>query len=217
MLIHPWDQAQNEDEWRTWIANSSKFGVMGIPNPKHGSAPMLIPTHFTLLENEILLHLARPNEALIWLEAVDEVAFSITGDYAFIHNQWRAKSETSIEDGVPTSYYVAIQFVCKPTVISDEPGIASVLRAQMTDLEPESGYSEIAPGQSPFGPMLKGIRAVRLEILSVEAKFKFDDHKPTEFRVNVAKNLEERNTYLDSQAATTQRSRLEAIGEWKNN
>ena len=41
------------------------------------------------------------------------------GDYAYIPTYWRAKAGGPDEDGVPTSYYAAVQFVCRPTVVDD--------------------------------------------------------------------------------------------------
>jgi transcriptional regulator len=62
--------------------------------------------------------------------------------------------------------------------------------------------------------MLRGIRGVRLAVLRVEAKFKYDDHNPVDHRERVIDNLEQRGRGLDSGAAVQQRRRLAAIGDW---
>jgi transcriptional regulator len=62
--------------------------------------------------------------------------------------------------------------------------------------------------------MLRGIRGVRLAVLRVDAKFKYDDHNPIEHRQRVIRNLEERSRGLDEGAASQQRRRLSAIGDW---
>jgi transcriptional regulator len=63
--------------------------------------------------------------------------------------------------------------------------------------------------------MLTGIRAVRLTVLRVEAKFKYDDSNPVDHRQRVIGYLEERDHGLDSGAAVQQRRRLAAIGDWR--
>jgi len=67
-----------------------------------------------------------------------------------------------------------------------------------------------------YGRMLPGIRGVRLTVLRVEAKFKYDDHHPVEHRERVVGDLEQRGHGLDAGAATQQRRRLAAIGDWQN-
>ena len=73
----------------------------------------------------------------------------------------------------------------------------------------------MAVGQDPYGRMLAGIRGVRLAVVSVEAKFKYDDANPVEHRQRVIGYLEDRDHGLDGGAAAQQRRRLAAIGDWR--
>jgi transcriptional regulator len=68
---------------------------------------------------------------------------------------------------------------------------------------------------APYGRMLPGIRGLRLAVLRVEAKFKYDDQKPVEHRERVIGRLEERGEGLDRGAAAQQRRRLTAVGDWQ--
>ena len=148
------------------------------------------------------------------LEAAAEVRLAVIGDYAYIPTYWRAKAGGPDEDGVPTSYYPAVQFVCRPTIVDDPEGKVEILTAQLGDFQPEGGYATVAVGEAPYGRMLRGIRGVRLAVLRVDAKFKYDDHNPVEHRQRVIGNLEERGHALDAGAAEQQRRRLAAIGDW---
>jgi predicted FMN-binding regulatory protein PaiB len=69
--------------------------------------------------------------------------------------------------------------------------------------------------QPPYGRMLPGIRGLRLEVTDVLAKFKYDDHKPTEYRATVADKLTARGQGLDVPTARQQQRRLDRIGTWK--
>jgi transcriptional regulator len=215
MLIHPWDAALDGAEWQEWVASTDRFGVLAVNNLDPTAAPVIVPTHFTVAGDELLIHLARPNPVWPHLETAGEVRLALIGDYTYIPTYWRAKAGGPDEDGVPTSYYSAVQFVCRPTVVDDADGKAAILTAQLADFQPEGGHATVTVGEAPYGRMLPGIRGVRLSVLRVEAKFKYDDHNPVEHRERVIGNLEQRNHGLDTDAAAQQRRRLTAIGEWQ--
>ena len=212
VLIHPWDASVDSEEWRNWLATNEKFGQLIIPNLDPELAPLSLPTHFTILDDEILLHFAKPNPAWKHLAAAKQVRLSIIGDYAYIPSNWRTKPgfETN---GVPTSYYAAVQFVATPTIADDAEDKAFILNEQMKDIQPENAPA-VADNDDAYGRMLAGIRGLRLTIVEVEAKFKFDDHNSVEFRERVTANLEARNRGTDKGAAKQQRRRLGAIGDW---
>jgi transcriptional regulator len=216
MLIHPWDAALDEAEWRNWLATSDRFGMLVVNNLDPAQAPLVQPTHFTVAGDELLLHLARPNPIWPHLEAATEVRLALIGDYAYVPSYWRAKAGGPDEDGVPTSYYTAVQFVCRPTVIDDPEGKVEILEAQFGDLQPEGDHATVAVEGEPYGRMLPGIRGVRLGVLRVDAKFKYDDHNPIDHRERVIGYLEERAHGLDAGAATQQGRRLAAIGDWQS-
>lgn len=214
MLVQPWDAAFDPAEWRHWLASTDRFGMLAVNNLDPTRAPLVLPTHVTLAGGELLMHLARPNPVWPHLEAAAEVRLAVTGDYAYIPGHWRARAGGPDEDGVPTSYYTAVQFVCRPTVVDDPQGKAEILTAQLEDLQPEGRHADVAVEAPPYGGMLPGIRGLRLTVLRVDAKFKYDDHKPVEHRERVSGHLEERGLGLDAGAAAQQRRRLATIGDW---
>ncbi|MFK5633721.1 FMN-binding negative transcriptional regulator [Ornithinimicrobium sp. LYQ103] len=175
MLILPWDAALDEAEWREWLAGREAFGVLVVNNLDPARAPIVVPTHFTVGEGELLLHLARPNPVWTHLEAAAEVALTVIGDYASVPGHWRAKPGVPEEEGVPTSYYATVHLRCRPTVVDDPQAKADILTAQLADVQPEGRHADVAVGQAPYGRMLSGIRGVRLEVLGVDAKFKYDE------------------------------------------
>lgn len=217
MLIHPWDAALEPAEWQEWLAAHDRFGVLAVNNVDPAQAPILVPTHFTVSAGELLVHLARPNPVWSHLEAAAEVRLAVIGDYAFIPSYWRTKAGGPDEDGVPTSYYSAVQFTCRPTIVDDPQGKVEILAAQLADFQPEGRHAPVAVDEEPYGRMLPGIRGLRLAVLRVDAKFKYDDRNPIEHRERVQANLMQRNRGLDAAAAVQQRRRLSAIGEWQTN
>ena len=200
----------------TWLAATDRFGMLVVNNLDPAQAPLVLPTHFTLAGDELLLHLARPNPVWPHLEAAAEVRLAVIGDYAYIPTYWRAKAGGPDEDGVPTSYYASVQFVCRPDRRRRPAGQGRHPHRPAGRLPARGRPRRPWPStQQPYGRMLSGIRGIRLEVLRVEAKFKYDDHNPVEHRERVIDHLEERAHGLDAGAATQQRRRLAAIGDWK--
>jgi transcriptional regulator len=217
VFVHLWDSTFSEVEWRQWLSTTDRFGVLAVNNLDPLKAPVVLPTHFTLAGTQVFVHFARPNPAWPHLEAAQaaggEVTLAITGDYAFIPGQWRAASGVPAEHGVPTSYYAAVQFTCSLSVVDDHDEKVAIVSAQMADFQPGVGHADVGDESAPFVRMMSGIRAVRLEILSVAAKFKYDDHKSLDFRQSVSAKLEERGLGLDREAAAEQRRRLAEVGD----
>jgi transcriptional regulator len=212
MLIHPSDAALDELEWRQWLSEGRDFGQLAV-NGRPGEPPQVQPAHFALDGNTLILHLARPNPIWSAIAARPEVVMSVVDDYAFIPGTWRVKPGTPPEDGVPTSYYAAVQFMCVAEIVDDPEGKAEILRRQLAHFQPEGDHAEVAVGKRPYGPMLAAIRGLRLQVRSVAAKFKYDDGGAAEQRIAVAERLENRGSGRDRQAAWQQRRRLERIGE----
>ncbi|MGW2841060.1 FMN-binding negative transcriptional regulator [Streptomyces sp. NPDC001493] len=214
MFTQPWDSSLDEAEWQTWIAEGHDFGLLSV-NGLPGQAPVAVPTHFTSDPGHLLVHLARPNPVWTAIDNDPNVLFTVFGDYAFIPGPWRAQPDTPPADGVPTSYYTAVQFTCRATIVDDPEDKAELLRRQMAHFQPDGDHAPISVGQAPYGRMLPGIRGLRLEVTDVRAKFKYDDHKPVEHRTAVAGRLTERGQGLDAPTAHQQRRRLDRIGPWK--
>ncbi|MER5421048.1 FMN-binding negative transcriptional regulator [Streptosporangium roseum] len=215
MFIQPWDASLDEAEWHAWIAEGHDFGQLSV-NGLPGRPPVVVPTHFTGDGPDLLVHLARPNP--VW-KAIDQdpnVVLTVIGDYAFIPGPWRAPAGIPPRDGVPTSYYTAVQFTCRAHIIDDPEAKAELLRRQLAHFQPDGDHAEVTVAQPPYGRMLPGIRGLRLQVTGVVAKFKYDDHKPVEHRAAVADRLTERGQGLDTSAAHQQRRRLGRIGPWKS-
>jgi transcriptional regulator len=107
------------------------------------------------------------------------------------------------------------QFTCRAHVVDDPEAKAELLRRQLAHFQPDGDHPPTAVDQPPYGRMLPGIRGLRLEVTDVQAKFKYDDHKPVEHRTAVADRLTERRQGLDVPTARQQLRRLDRIGPWK--
>jgi transcriptional regulator len=218
VLIHPWDAALDDEEWHAWLADGRDFGQL-VVNGLPGDPPLVVPTHFSVEDSPtgtvLLVHLARPNPVWSALEADPQVVVSVVDDYAYVPTTWRAKAGGADEDGVPTSYYAAVQLRCVAEIVDDPAEKADLLVRQLAHFQPAGDHAEVAVGAAPYGRMLPGIRGLRLQVTGVAAKFKFDDHNPEEHRARVAARLADRATGRDAGAAAQQERRLGRIGTWR--
>lgn len=198
MLIHPWDEAA-PDEWGALLAVVD-FGQL-ITSGLVDGYPVVVPSHFVHVGDQIWLHLARPNPAWRALEADPRAVFAISVDYAYIEAAWNADEDVPPEHGVPTSYYTSVQFRGTVTVVDDDEGKLEILRRQLSRLEPAGSHR--APPSLDLESdrrQLPGIRGIRLDIDSVLAKMKYGGNRSLPKRREIAGRLAERDGPGDAAA-----------------
>ncbi|NUO99616.1 MAG: FMN-binding negative transcriptional regulator [Nonomuraea sp.] len=204
MLIHPWNAAHDAAEWRTWLA-ARDFGQL-VANGVDGGPPLVVPTHFTFDgDREVLLHLARPNPVWPAIEANPLVVVSVYDDYAYIPGGWRSGDPGT---GVPTSYYASVQLSCRAEITDDKEGKAEILRRQLAHFQPDGAHGVMAADEGPYRKHLSAIRGLRLEVVEVRAKFKYDEQHPVELRERVSAKLAERGLPTDAGARAQQLRRM---------
>jgi transcriptional regulator len=202
VLIHPWDAAQDEEEWVGFV-RAQQFGHL-VAAGRRREVPVVVPTQFALPDPAlVVLHLARPNP--VW-DAIDEnpaVLLSVAGDWAYIPAAWKAIDGEDPAYGIPTTYYGAVQLVGMAEIVDDDEGKAEILRTQLAVTEPGSG----AVDPSAHGRRLAGIRGVRVRVTDVRAKFKYGGNVDDAHRAQVARRLESRRGPGDARALAHLRRR----------
>ncbi|MCH0541019.1 FMN-binding negative transcriptional regulator [Streptomyces sp. MUM 203J] len=210
MLIHPWDAARDDSEWREWLGHHD-FGQLAVNGPADGP-PWVQPLHFRYDSEpgpygEVVTHLARPNPLWRDLEARPRVTLSVVDDYAFVPGPWAAPPEDPPEHGTPTSFYSAVQLVCTAHIVDDPAAKAELLNRQVDHFQPEGGSARVAVDEGPYSRRLPGLRALRLEVTGVRAKFKYGANKPEAVGDRIAAGLAARGAPLDAAAHAQQRRR----------
>jgi len=209
MLIHRWDAAIDETEWRDFV-RAQGFGHLIAPG-RDRDYPVVVPTQFVLIEPDgasdvILLHLARPNPIWEALEENPHVVMSVAGDWAFIPSSWKVTGDEDPARGIPTTYYAAVQLCGTAQVLSDPEETAAVLRQQLAVIQPE----ERVVDPLEHGATLRTIQGIRIEVAEVRAKFKYGGNVDVDHREAVASHLLERGGPGDVAAERQLRRRMEA-------
>jgi transcriptional regulator len=187
MLVHPWDASDDPDEWRAFVV-ATGFGHLVAAGCGRDVA-VVVPTQFVLAGEEVVLHLARANPVWAALDENPSVLLSVAGDWAYIPSSWKAVGDEDPACGIPTTYYAAVQLRGAATVIDDADELAAVLRTQLGTLEPQGGHVDPAEHQRRFA----AIRALRIPVEAVTAKFKYGGNVDSEHRLAVAERLRERS------------------------
>jgi transcriptional regulator len=187
MLVHRVDAALEDEEWRAFLVDQG-FGHL-VASGRDRDVPIVVPTQFVLDGDDVILHLARPNPIWSALEENPMVVLSVAGDWTYIPSAWKAVGDEDPRAGIPTTYYAAVQLTARAHVLDDPEDVAAVLRLQLAALQPE--LDAIDP--SEHGARLGQIRGIRLQVLSVRAKFKYGGNVDRVHREAVAEHLAERD------------------------
>ena len=194
MFIRRHDEPLNDEEWHAFLAEHD-FGELIAPGAER-DLPIVVPAHFIYDgDRTALLHLAKPNPVFEALAERPRAILSVFGAYTYIPGHWNQD-----EYGVPTSYYAAVQLACDAEVLDDPAQIAGVLEQQLAHFQPEGKHAPVEPGDNRYGELLGSIRAIRLTVTDVRAKFKFGANRTVQHREAVAAKLAERGRPLDVEA-----------------
>ena len=205
-MIHPWDQAADEQGWRTFVT-SQGFGHL-VAGGRGRDVPVVVPTQLLLRGDEVVLHLARANPVWAAIEENPVVLVSVAGDWAYIPSSWKAVGDEDPRLGIPTTYYAAVQLVGVATVVDDAAGVAEVLRLQLGDLQPEEDVVD----PSEHGARLRAIRGLRVRVDEVRAKLKYGGNVDGAHRTAIRDRLHRRAGPGDAAAAAHIERRLGSDG-----
>lgn len=186
MLIRPHDR-DHDQRWRAFVV-AQGFGQL-VAAGLDRAVPVVVPTQFSLVDDEVWCHLAADNPLFEALAERPIALLSVAGDWAYIPGAWKAIPPEDPRRGLPTTYYAAVQLSGPVTVEEDPAAIAAVLRRQLAELEPDGDHVD----PLEHGARLRAIRGVRLRIESVRAKFKYGGNVDQAHRALVAQRLAERD------------------------
>ncbi|WP_199433882.1 FMN-binding negative transcriptional regulator [Qaidamihabitans albus] len=199
MLIHPWDGATDDAEWRDWLAGHD-FGHL-VAAGRGRDLPVVQPTHFVYDgAAAVWLHLARANPIWPLLEENPHALLTVTGDYAYVPAGWNAAPGTDPAKRVPTSYYASVQLECTARVIDDPGRKAALLTRQLAHFEEPGTRVPVRTGDEEDRRRLPGIRGVELTVTGVRAKFKFGGNKDVAQRERIGERLACRAEGFDAAA-----------------
>jgi transcriptional regulator len=203
VFIHGVDEG-DEADWRAFLA-AHPFGELVAGGGPERRVPVVVPTQYVLDGDDVLVHLLARNP--VW-EALAErpvAVLAVSGDWAFVPSSWKAVDDEDPRLGIPTTYYASVQLTGTVTVIDDPEGVAAVLRTQLRELQPDEDVVDPAE----HAGRLRSIRALRMHVEDVRAKFKYGGNVDRDHRAAVLARLLDRDAPGDGAAAAQLRRRLD--------
>ena len=217
MLIHPWDAALDPTSGRTGWPRPTGSGCSWSTTSTPPRRRWCVPAHFTLAGDGAA--------ASTW------PGRTRSGRTCRRPRRsgwpWSATTPTSRRTGGPRPA-APTRTACRPATTPRcsscaGPPSSTTPRARRTSSPPNSPTSNPRAAtppspstQAPYGRMLSGIRGIRLPVLRVDAKFKYDDHNPVDHRERVIDQPAANATTGSTPGPPTQQQRrLDAIGDWR--
>jgi len=204
VYIAPVDRTFGEEEWRPFV-ESQGFGHFAARGG--GPYPVVVPTQFVLVGDEVVAHFVARNPIFAALEADPRAVLSVAGDWAFVPSAWKAIDDEDPALGIPTTYYAAVQLRGRVDVLEDPAAVAALLRRQLAAIQPEV---PIADPEEAHLAKLSGIHGVVLHVEEVDGKFKYGGNVDEAHRRAVVGRLLERGGPGDRAAAAHTEHRLAA-------
>jgi len=188
MLIRPSDASRNSREWRSFL-RSQGFGHF-IASGVGRDFPVVAPTQFAVVGDELVFHLAAANPVFAALAERATALMSVAGDWAYVPAAWKVLPGEDPTMGIPTTYYAAVQVAGPVTVVDEPEEVAEILRSQLAVTEPNS---DVADPFEAHPRQLGAIRGLRLPLAEPRAKFKYGGNVSEQHRSVVASHLAARS------------------------
>ena len=171
--------------------NTMSYGILAMNSDE---VPDIKPLNYIYMSDAIYLHGSKAGEKMKTLKVQQKAVFSIVQDYAFIPSY--------LDDpyfACPAStLYKSVIITGDIAEVVDEKEKHDVLDGLMKKLQPEGGYAPIVYDDEQYRKRVKATAVLKLNILSLDAKFKFGQNWKEEKRERVKEHLDKRNLPLDA-------------------
>ncbi|MBL7013808.1 MAG: pyridoxamine 5'-phosphate oxidase family protein [Candidatus Marinimicrobia bacterium] len=177
------------------IAFQSEVGYLGIID--HNHIPRTVPLNFIYMDESVFFHGADEGEKFDFFSTNPNVSFSLVKPYSMIPSYWVARGYAC----PATQFYKSIYFKGVGTIEPDVEMKADILETFMKKYQPEGGYKKITTTDQLYKKALEEVSIFKIQIESVDLKFKFGQNHSVEKRQTIMEKLIERNDGLDKDTA----------------
>ena len=176
-----------------FVAEQRHGTLIATPPDGHPQASLL---PFVKRGDLIELHCVQEDPTFAAVCANPRVTFLVSDFLAFSRHDW----VDPVDGGRATLNFRAVAYECLAAVSTDPAVVAGALARLLQAYEPGAGYTPLADGDF-YGPRLRRLAAMELQVLRSQAKFKVGPAGPTELKQRVADRLRERALPGDARAA----------------
>jgi len=148
--------------------------------------PQIIPMNFVFINDVVYMHSHIKGEKLENIKRNQKVGFEVDKSLEFLPSYFSDPTDASLAD----TLYISVIIKGNASIISDKEEKTIALNGLMKKYQPEGGYEAIKPEMD----VLDEVAVIKIVPESLRGKYKIGQHMDRKSRVNLAKQIMERNS-----------------------
>ena len=148
--------------------------------------PQIIPMNFVFINDAVYMHSHIRGEKLDNIKRNQKVGFEVDKSLEFLPSYFSDPTDASLAD----TLYISVVIKGNASIISDKEEKTNALNGLMEKYQPEGGYEPIRSDMD----VLKGVEVIKIVPESLRGKYKIGQNMDMKSRVDLAKQIFERNT-----------------------
>ena len=148
--------------------------------------PQIIPMNFVFINDVVYMHSHIKGEKLENIKRNQKVGFEVDKSLEFLPSYFSDPTDASLAD----TLYISVIIKGNASIILDKEEKTIALNGLMKKYQPEGGYEAIKPEMD----VLDEVAVIKIVPESLRGKYKIGQHMDRKSRVNLAKQIMERNS-----------------------
>ena len=148
--------------------------------------PQIIPMNFVFINDVVYMHSHIKGEKLENIKRNQKVGFEVDKSLEFLPSYFSDPTDASLAD----TLYISVVIKGNASIILDKEEKTTALNGLMKKYQPEGGYEAIKPEMD----VLDEVAVIKIVPESLRGKYKIGQHMDRKSRVNLAKQIMERNS-----------------------
>ena len=148
--------------------------------------PQTIPMNFVFINDVVYMHSHIKGEKLENIKRNQKVGFEVDKSLEFLPSYFSDPTDASLAD----TLYISVIIKGNASIVLDREEKTIALNGLMKKYQPEGGYEPIKPEMD----VLDEVVVIKIVPESLRGKYKIGQHMNRKSRVNLAKQIMERNS-----------------------
>ncbi len=148
--------------------------------------PQIIPMNFVFINDVVYMHSHIKGEKLENIKRNQKVGFEVDKSLEFLPSYFSDPTDASLAD----TLYISVVIKGNASIVLDKEEKTTALNGLMKKYQPEGGYEAIKPEMD----VLDEVAVIKIVPESLRGKYKIGQHMDRKSRVNLAKQIMERNS-----------------------
>lgn len=175
--------------------NEMSFGFLGTW--RKDAYPGITPINYIYYNEAIYLHGSKAGEKMKSITKNPNVSFAVAKEYAQIPSYMSDPFYAC----PATVFFKSVYITGMAVIVQDVEEKCEVLNELMRKLQPEGGYEPIRSSHSGYASRVQATAIIRIDIDTLNAKFKFGQNWNEQKLDNISDKLLQRNQPLDKETS----------------